>query len=322
MRKALVVGINDYASCPLRGCVNDAKAVAKLLERNEDGKKNFDVQLKENVRTKGELLALVDTLFGGTDDIALLYFSGHGYSDKTGGYIVTPDFGKYDPGVAMKDLMNIANNSACKNKIIILDCCHAGSAGNMSGINEDISVLGKGVTLLTASKSDESAMEINGHGVFTKLLLEALNGGAANIQGNITPGSIYAYIDQALGAWEQRPVFKTNIQQFVSVRTVNSKVTLNDLNVIKDCFVMADAQMSLDPSFEFTNTPEYKNELIEPYAIEENVKTFKKLQKLEAVGLVEPVNEEHMYFAAMHSKSCQLTTLGKYYWYLLKEGRI
>ena len=49
---------------------------------------------------------------------------------------------------------------------------------------------------------------------------------------------------------------------------------------------------------------------------------LKSLQKLESVDLVEPVDEEHMYFAAMNSKSCRLTPLGKYYWKLLKDDRI
>lgn len=40
-RKALVVGIDNYLKCPLNACINDANAVASLLERNEDGTKNF-----------------------------------------------------------------------------------------------------------------------------------------------------------------------------------------------------------------------------------------------------------------------------------------
>lgn len=41
----------------------------------------------------------------------------------------------------------------------------------------------------------------------------------ANIElGDVTPGSIYAYIDRSLGGWEQRPVFKANIKRFVSLR--------------------------------------------------------------------------------------------------------
>ena len=51
----------------------------------------------------------------------------------------------------------------------------------------------------TASKHDAPAMEVDGHGVFTILLLEALKGGAADVTGHITLGGVYAYIDRALG---------------------------------------------------------------------------------------------------------------------------
>lgn len=34
-RKALVVGINEYASAPLYGCVADANAVAEVLLKTE-----------------------------------------------------------------------------------------------------------------------------------------------------------------------------------------------------------------------------------------------------------------------------------------------
>jgi hypothetical protein len=37
---------------------------------------------------------------------------------------------------------------------------------------------------------------------------------------------------------------------------------------------------------------------------------------------VEPIKEEHMYFAAMNSTGCRLTPLGKHYWSLVKAERI
>lgn len=322
LKKALVVGINEYPKIPLSGCINDARDIARILEKNGNGSRNFDVVLKENIKTKGELLGLIDSLFKGKSEISLLYFSGHGYIDDRGGYIVTPDFTDHDLGVSMADIIHYANNSSSENKIIILDCCHAGAIGNIPSSITSVSAIGQGVTLLTASKDDESAMEIAGHGVFTNLLLEALKGGAANLQGKITPGSIYAYIDQALGAWQQRPVFKTNIYQFVSVRDVIPRVSHDDIRIIEDCFSRADEEMPLDPSYEFTNKIEVDHKVIEPYADEEHIKKFKLLQKLEGVGLIEPVGEQHMYFAAMKSKSCRLTPLGQYYWQLIKEGRI
>ena len=53
MRKALVVGVDDYEQCPLYGCCNDADDIANILSRNEDGSPNFSVRLEKNVMTKG-----------------------------------------------------------------------------------------------------------------------------------------------------------------------------------------------------------------------------------------------------------------------------
>ena len=61
--------------------------------------------------------------------------------------------------------------------------------------------------------------------------------------------------------------------------------------------------------------------MIEPFANEEHVETFKDLQLFESVGLVEPVDADHMYFAAMENKSCKLTALGLHYWRLSKDRR-
>ena len=50
----------------------------------------------------------------------------------------------------------------------------------------------------------------------------------------------------------------------------------------------------LDPSYEFTNDPKIEHKVIEPFANEEHVETFKDLQLFESVGLVEPVDADHM----------------------------
>lgn len=46
-RKALVVGINEYASSPLYGCVADANAVAEVLAKNGDGSPDFPFALRQ-----------------------------------------------------------------------------------------------------------------------------------------------------------------------------------------------------------------------------------------------------------------------------------
>lgn len=317
MKKALVVGINKYQQCPLGGCENDANAIEHILSRNADSSANFSVKKVLNVPTKGDLKGHITDCFAGNNDIALFYFSGHGYIDAIGGYIVTPDFSPNDMGVSMQELLTIVNDSQAKNKVVILDCCHSGFLGCSSTAGQQPSVIKDGVTLLTASKSDEPAMEVHGHGVFTALLLDALNGGAADVTGYITPGGIYAYIDKALGPWEQRPVFKTNVTRFSPLRRATPQVGEDILRRLVDYFATPDAKFPLNPSFEPTNAPAVEHKVVEPFADSTNTRIFKELQMLEGVGLVIPCDEEHMYFAAMNSKACRLTSAGQHYWRLV-----
>ena len=194
--------------------------------------------------------------------------------------------------------------------------------GTPGFFGNDQAIIGDGLTILTSSMSNQTSAEVDGHGLFTALLLEALKGGAADVTGSITPGSIYAYIDKALGPWEQRPVFKTNVSSFLSIRNVLPSVPLNCLRNITSYFSAPTAELSLDPSYEYTNHPDVVHNVVEPYSIDSNVAVFKDLQKLESAGLVYPVGEEHMYYAAMNSKSCKLTPLGQHYWNLVKRGKI
>ena len=317
MRKALIVGINYYEHVKsLFGCVNDAYSVNTLLQRNGNGTINFDCKLytaidKKTSITRGFLKDNITELFKATGD-AILYFSGHGYLEDTGGYLITSDCQRGDDGLSMAELMGIVENSEAKNKIIILDCCHSGSMGT-TGKKYD-AILSEGTTILTASSKDQYATEKNGSGVFTSLLVDALSGGAADIMGRITPGSIYAHIDQSLGEWGQRPLFKTNVKNFVPIRTIQPMIPLEELHQITILFEEKGTEFKLDPSFE----PESDN------PNPENNRKFGILQRYEGVGLVVPkgASKEHMYHAAMESKYCVLTLLGQHYWNLVKNERI
>lgn len=91
---------------------------------------------------------------------------------------------------------------------------------------------------------------------------------------------------------------------------------------IPQYFSEPEKKLHLDPSFEPTNNQSVEHQIVEPYSDEKNVKIFNDLQKLESVGLVVPDGTQHMYYAAMESKSCKLTAIGQHYWKLVKEGRI
>ena len=103
-------------------------------------------------------------------------------------------------------------------------------------------------------------MESNGSGLFTGLLTDALNGAAANLVGDITPGSVYAHIDQSLGPWKQRPVFKTNVKQFVSLRKVAPPVPVGDLQNLTTHFPTPDYQFPLDQTYEPERTAEQEKD--------------------------------------------------------------
>jgi len=322
IRKALLVGINDYPGQPLYTCINDASALHDLLESRLDGSPNFDAKLHLDVPTKVGLKKLIIDTFSGEAETVLFYFSGHGVINDIGGYIATPDYQTHDEGVSMDEILRIVNESKASNRIVILDCCYSGTFGNPGSGGGHTSQIKTGVTILTSSRDNEVSMEGDEHSLFTNLLLEALKGGAADLGGYITPGGIYAYIDQALGNWGQRPQFKTNVSEFTPIRQVAPPIPTTTLRTIVKHFSLPEDELELDSSFEDTNSDKIIHEVIEPQAKPGNVATFKDLQKLQSVGLVVPVGEDHMYFAAMKFKSCKLTPLGRHYWRLIKEKRI
>jgi hypothetical protein len=324
MKIALIVGVNYYPnSNPLFGCVNDAYEVKSVLERNGDGSINFDVKLMTSDSSKdsinrGELKDNIETLFKTEAETTLFYFAGHGHIEATGGYLLASDCKRGDDGVSLSEVLTMANSSPATNKIIILDSCHSGIAGTPP-TRDQLATLSEGLTVLTASTKDQYASEENGSGVFTTLLVDALSGSAANLTGDITPGSIYAHIDQSLGAWEQRPVFKTNVKQFVSLRTVSPAIEISDLRLISKYFPSSGFEFKLDPTFE----PELKgrDEGMPPPDLK-NTDIFAILQKYNRLNLLVPVKAQNMWNAAMESKSCKLTALGEHYRKLVSKNRI
>lgn len=323
MRKALVVGINFYQhGPPLHGCVDDAHAVKAVLERHGDGSVNFGVLLltgtgPSDIVSRSDLKDAIEELFDDDHEIALFYFAGHGHIGATGGYILGSDSRRGDEGVALSDVLALADKSRAKNKIIVLDSCHSGIAGAPPGA-QNVALLSEGMTILTASTAAQYASEANGSGVFTTLLVDALSGPAANLVGDITPGSVYAHVDQALGPWEQRPVFKTNVKNFVSVRKVHPPIALAELQRITEFFPHAGAEFALDPTFE----PETKGRSPGmPPPDPENTRKFAILQRYNRLNLVVPVHAPHMWHAAMESRSCKLTVVGEH-WRRLVEKKL
>lgn len=315
MRRALIIGLDEYPNCPLHGCVNDALRLSEVLSRHHDHTVNFHCETIISPPSSVTRLLLrhkISELFKHPAEVAFLHFSGHGTINGLGGYLVTPDYCEFDVGIAMTEILALANQSPVTDIFTTLDCCHSGAFGVLPAVSDDKIVLADGVSVITATRSGQEALEEGGGGVFTSLLVEALEGGAAGLLGEVSAASIYAYIDNALGAWDQRPLFKANVSRFVKLRQAVPRLEATLAHKLKTYFPLPAEPLPLSPEYE----PE-----AEPHN-EAKEKVFRDLQKFRDAGLVEPVGAEHMYHAAVHSKACRLTILGRYYWRLVNEGKI
>ena len=175
MKKAVVIGIDDYGHQHLNGCVNDAKEIARLLSSNGKGVnlETFGVDLitsdKQRV-TSNVMMEAVERLFSGPEiETAVFYFAGHGVLSNNGnaGHLVSQDGIKAAPGLSLQDLMSRANQAYpnIKSTVIILDSCHAGFIGQVGEKNsENIAHIGSGVTILAATHRDGRSAEDGSRG--------------------------------------------------------------------------------------------------------------------------------------------------------------
>ena len=182
-----------------------------------------------------DILNGISEVFRGHDqyDIALFYFSGHGFIDEKNLYLLSYDVNKNDPyvgGLKFDDLRNQIYSSENKeNVIIILDCCYSGvvTEGTKGGGSETIKDLipvldrnignikdnnyGKGKFTISSSAYDQVSWGMTNcthsgddrgphpHGEFTYYLLEGIRGAAGDeTGGEITLLSLQQYIDQKL----------------------------------------------------------------------------------------------------------------------------
>lgn len=319
MRRALCVGIDEYPIGTLQGCVSDAERIAAVLATNQDGSPNFDCRMLTapagvgtSLITRAVLREAIERLFRDQADIALLHFSGHGTVNNLDGYLVTQDTGRYDEGVAMSDVLKWSNDSKAAEVVIFLDCCFSGAFGNPPAVDNMKVHLREGVSILTASRGDQPSVETGGGGLFTSLVIDALAGGAADVLGTVTAPGVYAYVEAALGAWDQRPLFKSHVSRLVPLRRCTPPINRATLRRLPTLFPLPAEDLLLDPTYELTS----------PTADPSKTALFKDLQALNRVHLIVPCDAPHMYGAAMNSKACRLTPSGRYYWRLAKSNRI
>lgn len=317
MRRALLVGINDYKKDPLTTCIADVDLMEKVISKHENGDPNFDCKIitsipDEDTITIASLKEKIHDLFKHEAEVALLYFSGHGAATDLGSYLVTQDAEKHNEGVSLSEVITMANNSNVSEVIIILDCCHSGDIGNFIELGERKVILREGVSLLTASRDTQYAVGIGGNGLFTSIICNALNGGAADILGKVNVASMYNYVDIMLDSWRQRPIFKSHVSKMVPLRNCTPKIPLDVLRKLPKYFNGDKKGIRL--SKDYIANANVKNGLIE---------VMSDLRQYHANGLLLPEDGiVSLDECAMKDKTCLLTPLGNYYRGLVTNNRI
>lgn len=251
------MGVSRYA-CDAFGdldcCEDDARAMqARLTEHGRQGRDRANYQCTrlstgESAVSLPELEGQVAALLRGdahTD--ALFYFSGHGWLAGDEAFLVTADGTPEAPGLPMSRLLEAANRSGLRSVLIILDCCHSGHIGNVPGSDGTPRVrIGTNVTVLAASTAYQKSIQGIEYSLFTQLLLDGLDGGAADVRGKVYAGALYSFVEQGLADWEQCPVYKSYSQRLNLVR--ECEPALSDDLLVKLPRWFTYPEMPLDPA--------------------------------------------------------------------------
>lgn len=224
----------------------------------------------------------------------------------------------------MQEVVDLAIQSPARHVLLILDCCHRGDIANPATMNKDggkspLATLRENMTVIAASHATEGAVEAGGHGLFTAALLDALEGGAADHMGFVTASALYAYVSRRFTGWDQRPVYKTNASDVLTVRECEPLIERLQLRQLPTYFPQADYKYRLDPEFE----PEDEHGNLKEPVNKEKIAIAQLFKSYRDAGLLKPSDPKlQLYWAARRSDTVELTPRGREYWWLLVNDKI
>jgi hypothetical protein len=136
-RRALVIGINDYAGSPLEGCVADAEAWRQAFETLGFATPRF---LKNAAATRTAVIEALTSMLTGAQpgDVLCFFFAGHGTrgvfsshnaeeADHRDDNLVLADY--ENGGLLGDDELAVLLSNAPKGVMVyvFIDCCHSGT---------------------------------------------------------------------------------------------------------------------------------------------------------------------------------------------------
>jgi hypothetical protein len=273
LKKALVIGINDYSHLqPLHFCKNDGETMSKLLN-------SLDYKIYGTLIGYVKWDIMRDAIFDfftdpnvKPNDTLIFYYSGHGVPDSTGGiYLSTSEINPDNPrkrGFSFEDLTRLIQECISTKIVVILDSCYSGSAKISKGHEEDVVKIasaaiqrqsndintGEGRCILAASQALQEAyiLEEKNHSIFTYYLLQGLEGEdeeAVDKYGNVTVDTLGKYVYNKIMSLppdkkpKQKPIRKVEASgdivlahypNFISKNTFNLDPKIIKSELIKD----------------------------------------------------------------------------------------
>jgi uncharacterized caspase-like protein len=197
---ALLIGVSEYKAGlpPLPAAPNDVEAMQRVLQDPNMG--GFDVVERLLNPDPFAMQDAIERLFAECqkDDLALLFFSGHGITDDNGRLFLTTHLTNEKrfraTSVPASFVHDVMNESSCQRQVVILDCCYSGafkegwqsrSAGTID-IKQQLALGSKGRAVLTSSNAVQKSFEHDGSGIYTRYLVEGIETGVADCNGNGT----------------------------------------------------------------------------------------------------------------------------------------
>ena len=217
-RYALLVATYQYDDDNLRRLIapaKDAEMLARVLSDPDIGGFQTKTLLNESsfmVRQEIEAFFLDRK----SDDLLLLYFSGHGLKDDYGklyyAFVDTTRTRLRSTAISANYVNEAMRDSRSRQQVLLLDCCYSGAFAKGMVAKADMKIgsldllKGQGRVVLTASDSIQYAFEsdnLMGEGkssVFTRILVDGLETGKADRDqdGLISLDELYDYVNDKI----------------------------------------------------------------------------------------------------------------------------
>ena len=206
---AVVIGVSKYAFIGnIDVCASDARQVASALtDVRGVNPVNVAVMTDGGTGTYSPTKATISERIrlcadeAGEDGMAFVYFSGHAVT-RNDELLIIPQDCRPANGIPVNDIMRTLATSKARDKVLVIDACHAGAAQKgMLGISPDLAE-DSGVTVFLSCSGDEFSYpsETKDASVYTDCFVDALSGLASGGRA-VTAAALHSQVEDMMRRW-------------------------------------------------------------------------------------------------------------------------